>query len=525
MSEARLQPAVVLVADRTLAADYKVLFEGMFATMQTTQVPWFAMRRLLCPPVRTEASGRARTAPLGLRRVESALLAGGMPADQVVCTTPEALPSLLGPWTKLVGVSSSDPLGRGMSNTTTAHFWKGELYSRHWTRRVLDTIRQAKQRHDFRVLFGGAGAWQWGTRPGEAAAAGIDTVFEGYFEDDGPALVADALAGRATPAHHAADGTAGEAIRPIRGASLLGAVELSRGCGKGCRFCTMAGRRMHHVPQATILADLETNLAAGITSVVSGSEDFFRYGSTGPGVAPSVLIGLLEAIRELRGLGFMQIDHANISSVVRYSDAELAEVRRLLTWGRRNDFLWVNMGVESASGHLVKAIAPGKLAPFRAEDWEDIVRQAADKMTRAGFFCVFSVILGLPGETPEDVRRTHRMVADLTAGRAIVFPIFYEPLPHEVASGAAPFTPQVMTAEHLDLFAACYEVNFRRVPQLYWDNQRAGGVSWFKRTLIQALGRTEVVSWRRTFRRIRKAIAARSPVVRASPATDVAGSP
>jgi radical SAM superfamily enzyme YgiQ (UPF0313 family) len=259
--------------------------------------------------------------------------------------------------------------------------------------------------------------------------------------------------------------------------------------------------------------------------VVSGSEDFFRYGSTGPGVAPAELIGLLEAIRQLRGLSFMQIDHANVSSVVRYDDAELAEVRRLLTWERRNDYLWVNMGVESANGQLVKAIAPGKLAPFRAEDWEDIVRQAADKMARAGFFCVFSVILGLPGETPEDVRRTHRLVMDLTAGRAIVFPIFYEPLPHEVAAGAARFTPLAMTAEHLELFAACYEVNFRRVPQLYWDNQRAGGVSWLKRVLIQALGRTEVVSWRRTFRRIGKEIAARTDVGRASPATQVAGSP
>ena len=54
--------------------------------------------------------------------------------------------------------------------------------------RMLGRLRAAKAKYGFRLLAGGPGAWQWRRNATEAGGLGIDCIFEGYFESQGPEL-------------------------------------------------------------------------------------------------------------------------------------------------------------------------------------------------------------------------------------------------------------------------------------------------------------------------------------------------
>ncbi len=499
------KPNVILVADRTLSGEYKILFEGIFATMQSTHVPELFMRYFVSPKVKTDSNHRAQKAPLGLRRVESALInLTGLTPENVICTTPEDLPKLLGPHIDIVAFSSSDPLGMGMSNTTTKNFWPGQLYTKHWTSQTLKILHDAKQKYHFKVIAGGAGAWQFKQYPDPLAHSTLDLIFDGYFENAGSQLVTDIINQKTVPNYYREPDSCVSRVQPITAPTVLGIVEISRGCGKGCKFCTMAHQKMQHLEPELICHDIETNTAADQNTIVLASEDFFRYGSPTGQPDPKPIFALLKKIQKIKNLRFLQLDHANIATVAQLKLDDLKQIRRLLTFQHNPRYLWVNMGIESANGQLVALNCPGKTTPYPPDQWDNIVRQTAEKMNHAGFFPVFSIILGLPGETPNDLEKTSRLIDHLDRTAAVIFPIFYEPIdPQQIAAGQN-FTITKMTQQHLALYQKCYEINFRRVPKLFWDNQTAAGEKFLKKLFVQALGKIEVATWRSSFRKLRK---------------------
>jgi radical SAM superfamily enzyme YgiQ (UPF0313 family) len=253
---------------------------------------------------------------------------------------------------------------------------------------------------------------------------------------------------------------------------------------------------MTHLPPETVLADVETNLAAGVSSTALIGEDIFRYGGRGAGVNPPALLELMGRLRRRPGLRLIQTDHANVASAAQFTDEELGELRRLFVGDGRHDFVWLNLGVETAAGALLAANGGRpKMGPIPPESWGQACREQVRRLIEAGFFPLVSLVLGLPGESGAEVEQTLRWVQGLAEERLAIFPLFYAP----VDGRGRAFQMADMTGAHWRLFRACYRLNFRWLPRLVWDNQAGAGVGLPRRLLLQAMGRCQSAWWTARF--------------------------
>jgi len=484
---------IVLTADRTLMVHYRVLLDGMVACSQTTTTPWQIMDKVLMPRA-PHPDGRAAFAPLGLRRIEAALLAGGFQHSDVAVVDDSHLSDVIGPATRAVAVSSGEPTGLGMSSSTMAAVAGGTIQPQLMFERLLGRIRElvTARAPQAKVVLGGSGAWQLADDAPTRRKLGIDHVVVGYAEGNAPDVFESLLEGDDLPEVMAGEGVRGDAIPAIRGASAMGAVEISRGCGLGCDFCTIAQTPMMHLLPETIIADAETNVVAGMTSIAALSEDFFRYGGSGTHCDPEAVLDLLRRLRKIEGLRLIQIDHANISSIAQYGDVELALVHRLLVGEKARRSAWVNVGVETASGALLEANGGRpKMMGIQLDEWGDMCARQLRRLCRAGFIPMASLVVGLPGETDDDVQRTHAWVRSLLGERLAVFPVLHAPI-----RGQPRRTLTDLSRAQWALIRECYRLNFKWVPRMYWDSQTGAGVPLRKRLLLQLLANVQAAQWR-----------------------------
>jgi len=150
---------IVLTADRTLMAQYTVLLDGMLASSQTTASPAPVIERLLLPRAK-HVNGQAPLAPLGLRRIESALLESGLAPEDIATVDDAHLADAIGAETRIVAVSSGEPLGLGMSSSTMTGVAGGEIYPQAMFRRLLQRTKRlvSERAPQAKVVLGGPGA-------------------------------------------------------------------------------------------------------------------------------------------------------------------------------------------------------------------------------------------------------------------------------------------------------------------------------------------------------------------------------
>jgi radical SAM superfamily enzyme YgiQ (UPF0313 family) len=438
-------------------------FAGSFLLIPSFLKPFYM------PKEEDQLNKRARFAPYGLRKVEALLLDNGFDETDVAVVHPSNLKRFVGSETQVVGVSSMDPLGIAYVSLTYSNMFAlgSEPRNRREFRDLLrkSLIAKARDRHQTKVIVGGAGAWQVA---GETArkTLGIDCVITGEV---GPRLVDifhDAINGEPLPST-AVGGvlSSPDDIPLIRGGSIHGAVEITRGCGRGCQFCSPTQRGRFSLPLDHILQEVRVNAASGNEMIILATEDLFLYGLESLKFIPNrkAIVNLIDYLVKVPGINYIQPAHIALAPVVANPKCteEVAEllITRARYRRRGKPYVTAEAGIETGSIRLFKRRMAGKALPFKTEQWPEVVKQAIGILNDNQWFPLTTWLVGLPDEEEEDVIATLELLDDMKGMNLFVTPLLWVPLrPSILSEGSRPQT-EALTDLQWEVFIRSWKFN------------------------------------------------------------------
>jgi len=464
---------IILTTDRTLASEYNGSeFIGFGATFPKI-LPDFLYKSLFAPSVPHE-KGAAKFGHCGSRKIEAALLNDGFSEDDIVVGHPDHLDKLIGPKTEALGITTHDPLGLGPASTTFSNFVEGEPYSSHYFKKLVEN--PALQKYDVDIIVGGPGTWQLDDKR-IMEKYNVDTVVMGEGESVALELFEKAMRGENLPKKARGDVVSAEDIPKIKGPTINGLVEISRGCGRGCSFCNPTLLNLRHRPIEDIVDEVKMNIQEDNAKALLHAEDVLRYGSQDLTPEPEKLLKLLKQVKsQTDNISF---SHAALASVT--SDPQLIEdISELLNIGsKERPWFSAQVGLETGSKDLAKKHLKGKAKPFDPEEWPSVVRRAFEIFDENDWIPCITVIMGLPGETSDDVMDTMELLDDIWDKDFLIVPLMFVPL--GVSDDQDFFSRDDMEAEHWQLLAKCIRKDFEIVPKLIEDISTMDSISSFKR--------------------------------------------
>jgi len=428
---------VVLTADSTVMSSYgNKLFYGFLSTAPKRAFKILSADRIMraiLKKVPTDAEGRAKIAPQGLRRIESALVGSGMlTGEEVVVAPAEYLSMIVTGLTKVIGIAVIDPLGQGPSSSTFGGNYgviHEETINAAQFRNLMgsDVLRWAR-RNGAKVVVGGPGVWQLGAN--DMGEFGIDVLIDGEADLLFPKVVKSIMDGELqTPAiiktafNHIPD--AGQ-IYPLIGGTIGGLVEISRGCGRGCSFCMPTLRKIRHRPMEDIVADVKTNIRFGMNDICLHAEDVLRYGTTKMIPDTEKVVSLFKAIVEIPNAGVLSVSHTALASIAS-SPQTVSRVSDLAGLDKHN-WMGFQTGIETGSTRIMQNLMKMKPAPFKPSEWPHVVETAFAICAENHWVPAATLLVNLPGEAECDVLQTIDLIDNLYDYRSLMVPLLYVPL-------------------------------------------------------------------------------------------------
>jgi len=458
---------VVLTADRTLMSEYSGnIFFGFSTSAPRGYVPDWFFYRFICPSVPTHNNdGEVIYAPVGLRRIEAQLLKCGFSRDEVIIAHPDYLDKVIGTNTKVVSITTFDPLGHGPVTSTFSTLFGGKkAYNAHNFSALMKMPAVKKGQH--KIIVGGPGAWQLTNEVVQKVFFRIDAVVLGEAENIIGPLFRYALEGKPLPSRVIGSSVRAEDIPNSVGPTVCGLVEVSRGCGRGCDFCNPALTRLRSRRIEDILEDVKVNVRQRGGSVILHSEDIFRYGATGVYPNQKAVEDLFRAVINIKGVRQVSVSHGAFASILSAPDL-LPALSELMQLNERN-WRGYQVGLETGSPKLLKDHMAGKCKPFKPEEWPEVVMQATGISNDANWLPVSTLIMGLPGETTDDILKTLELVDNLKKYRIMIYPLLTVPTGRLSEKDGA-IKKATLRQEHFELFFRCWEINLNLWPETFRD--------------------------------------------------------
>ena len=454
---------IVLTADRTLMSEYqREIFFGFSACIPQTLMPERLYFSLFCPPIKVNKDGAPEVAPYGIRKIEAALIDYGFGENDVLVAHPDHLEKVIGPQTKVVGITETDPMGNGPASSTFTEIFGGEAYMAKKFRELLNS--PGLKNYKPKIIVGGSGSWHLADEK-VRKELGIDTLVLGEGEKVAGPLFEKAVTGEDLPGIVYGDPIEEWEMPIIRRATVMGIVEIARGCGCGCDFCLPSFQRFRCRSVEHILEEVETNLKAGRQPLLH-AEDVFRYKSNGFKVNKSAVIDLVKKVKNHPGVRRITFSHFSLASVTS-SPGLISEISRILE-ASPSHWLSGQTGIETGSPKLMKLHMRGKTKPFLPDDWPHVVHEAFQILAEHHWIPCATLILGLPGETEKDINLTLSLLEKLKPYKSLIIPLFF------VAGGriehqSESFRLNEMTPKHTELFVRSWNHNLEWSDSLYRD--------------------------------------------------------
>lgn len=441
-------------------------FHAFVAGFAKGPLPLWILRKVLYPSVKSDCHGNAKYAPYGLRKVEALLLANGFADSDVVVVHPSNLNDFIGPNTKVVGISSMDPTGMGYVSKTYSSLVGGGAPLNAVEFQALVRHRSI-QEHKPKIIVGGYGAWQL-ARKKVAENYGIDCVLIGGAAETIIDVFDKAVSGELLPkVVRPGNGVKDRGMPLIRHAAIHGGVEISKGCGRNCQFCTPTTQDKCDVPLDKVMKEVETTIREGASRITLITEDLFLYGAKDKCFIPNkeAVLKLVRSIADYPGVKAIQPSHMSLAPVV-YDPSLVQEIAEILI-----DYNWFyyeqkpvvtsETGIETGSIRLMRKYMAGKTLPFKPEQWKEVVTQAFGILNDNSWYPLATLIIGLPDEREEDVAETLELMDDLKDYNAFYVPLFFVPLENCLLMNKRGAELDSLSKIRWELLTRCWQYNVR----------------------------------------------------------------